>query len=188
MLGAKSHAVWGMWVLIAVLGMIWLSMVFSYFYLWSVQPDRWPPPGAGDPSALHTLGVLAFYAGSAMLLLIADRLLHGGPGWSFAAALGGVITLLAGALWMDLSFWLRAGVVPTESSYGASLFTFGLLNGVLAFALALMAAFLIARRLTGRLDAVRRLGFDVTWLFCGFALVQGVLTVALTHGFAWMVT
>ena len=77
--------------------------------------------------------------------------------------------------------------VPTESSYGASLFTFGLLNGLLAFSLALMAAFLIARRLTGRLDAVRRLGFDVTRLFCGFALVQGVLTVALTHGFAWMV-
>src|SRR3546814_8949309 len=54
MLGNRSHAIWAVWVLIVVIGMIFACMVFSYLYLWSVQPDRWPPAGTTLPSPLHT--------------------------------------------------------------------------------------------------------------------------------------
>src|SRR3546814_834570 len=68
MLGNRSHAIWAVWVLIVVIGMIFACMVFSYLYRWSVQPDRWPPAGTTLPSPLHTGTTLLLLAASGGLL------------------------------------------------------------------------------------------------------------------------
>lgn len=191
MLGSKSHAIWAMWVLIAVFGMIFAAMIFSYVYLWSIQPGRWPPAGLDAPGLLHSAAVLALYGGSALLLLLAARLVRAVPGGSRiapAASLAGALLMLGSAFGLDLFLWWEIGIRPTDSSYGASIFTFGFLNGLLWFALLLMTGFIAARLLTGRLDGIRRLSFDTTALFWGYALAQGALTVALTHLFPRLIS
>ncbi len=191
MLGSKSHAIWAMWVLIIVLGMVFACMVFAYLYLWSIQPDRWVPPGTDLPGLLHTGGVIALYAGSGISLWLASRFVRDIPEsgkWGTILSLAGAIALLGGALALDLYLWSEAGVSPKDTSYGASIFTIGLLNGLMVFTLALMTAFAIARLLTGQMDKVRRLSFDTLHLFWLFALVQALIGVALTHFFPRLVS
>jgi cytochrome c oxidase subunit I+III len=79
-------------------------------------------------------------------------------------------------------------VSPSETSYGASIFTFGFLNGTLAFALIFMAAFIVVRIYTGQFDQVRRLSFDTTKLLWAYALGQAVITVIVTHLFPRLVS
>src|SRR3546814_9830316 len=40
--GPTSHSWWAMVVLLLVIGTIFVSLVFSYLYLWTVSPDVWP--------------------------------------------------------------------------------------------------------------------------------------------------
>ena len=131
---------------------------------------------------LDGLVCLDLFAGSGALLWLAGRLID--RSWPFCLALAVAMLLLAAGTTVDLSLWLDLGVHPVENSYGASIFALGVLVASLEFALLLMAAFVLARRLTGRLDTVRRLSFDTTRLLWSFALVQAVATVLLTHLFA----
>src|SRR5690606_28438229 len=76
MSGPSSHPWWAMMVLIFVAGSLYLSLVFSYLYLWVVSPEVWAPHGSaalphpGWPVAAATLAV-----GSAAATWLAGRLL-----------------------------------------------------------------------------------------------------------------
>ena len=189
MLGSKSHAIWAVWVLIVVIGMIFSCMVFSYLYLWSIQPEGWPPPGTELPGLLHTGGALLLLAGSAGLLALADRMLTGGRGRGavIAPLLGGVLLLVA-ALAGDIWLWTTIELWPSESGFAASTFALGFLNAQNLVAVTLMAGFVAARLLVGRTDKVRRLSFDTTRLLWRYTMVQATVSVVVAHGFPRLVS
>jgi cytochrome c oxidase subunit I+III len=185
-LGATSHAIWSVWVLIVVLGMIYACLVFAIAYLWSVQPDRWPPPGTRLPTPVRTAGVLVLVAASFLSICLARRALQRLPGgrrrvvvlWLSTAWL-----LLVAAVAGDLAGWHLDGVDPAAHSFGASAYALGFLNALLAFALGIMGAVVAARVLARRTDGARRLSFDATALLWAYACVQVVVGVAASHLF-----
>src|SRR3546814_12726530 len=88
-------------------------MVFSYLYLWSVQPDRWPPAGTTLPSPLHTGTTLLLLAASGGLLTVADWMLTRARGKAivltpFLGALMFLILAIAG----DIRQWSATGLWP----------------------------------------------------------------------------
>ena len=59
--GPVNHSWWAMIVLMVVSGMTFACLLFSYFFLWLVNPGQWPPPGTAVPTPAWPLVTAAFY-------------------------------------------------------------------------------------------------------------------------------
>ena len=181
MTGARSHAVWATAVLIVVLGMIFASALFGFVLLWSGRPTAWPPPGVGQPGwgLLLPAGLyLASLAAAGASWRTLDRR------WPTIACLGAGALLLAGAFAAEIWTYTQASVWPTESSYGAAVYQFTLLNGELVGVLLLYALFMGLRARAGRVSRARRLGIECLLLLWSYATVQALVGLATVGLFA----
>ena len=73
------------------------------------------------------------------------------------------------------------------SSYGALIYVGAFLQLELVLPLIVMAGFVLARLLAGRLDGVRRVTFDNLALLWHYTVGQGLLGLLLLHGFPRLV-
>ncbi len=186
MSGPRSHSWWAMVVLMFVAASLYLAWVFSYLFLWTVSPEAWSPHGAPALPAWRwpAASVLLLLAGSG-LLLGAQRGLPrrgeraAGVPWQMLLALA----CLAAALGIELAGHWGSGLRPTQNAYAAAVYMAELLVGQLAFALAILGGFVIARHVTGRLDRERRVSFDNLALLFHYTVAQSLLGLALVHGF-----
>ena len=187
--GAGSHSGWAMIVLMLVAGALYLSYVFAYLYLWTVAPQGWPGihalPGLTRPAV--SVGLLAM---SAATLLAGNRLLarplSSGPAPFAALVIGGMVALTA-ALALDIWSHWQSGLRTTASGYGAIVYAGAILQAQIVTPVLVMAGFMFARLISGRLDAARRAVFDNLALLWGYAIGQGAFGLALTHGFPRLV-
>jgi cytochrome c oxidase subunit I+III len=184
--GPSSHSWWAMVVLMLVAGSLFLAYLFSYVYLWTVSPQVWAP--AGSPA----LPGVSWPVTSAVLLLAATAAFLGADrslGWPGQRRWATPILLLAGAaaavaaVGVEISGHWQTGLRPTDNSYGALVYMASALTGQLVFAVAIMTLYTLARHFTGRLDRIRRVTFDNTALLLYYAAAQGLLGLALVHGF-----
>ena len=185
--GPTSHSWWAMVVLLLVIGTIFVSLIFSYLYLWTVSPEVWP--AATDQSVprlvwplisalLLVLSGAAIAYASRALRLSATRGL-----WPACIAVLIAIPLLLGAFGIDLYSQWQSGLRPTASSYGAVVFTVVSMQGLLAAVLTIMGFYTVARALCGLLNAERRATFDNTMLLWHYTVGQGLLGLAVVHLF-----
>ena len=183
--GPVSHSWWAMIILILVLGSIFFSLLVSYLFLWLTSPAVWP-----DASALPPL---RFPLTSAALLLLAAALMGyanralraatDGSRWTMRLALLLAVPSLVGAGALELLGQWRTGLRPTDSSYGAALYAMIGLQGVLVGTVVIMNLYTLARSFRGLLNHVRRATFDNTRLLWYYAVAQGLVALAMVHGF-----
>jgi cytochrome c oxidase subunit I+III len=179
--GPESVGWWAMFITILADGTAFVSVIFAYFFFWTVHPE-WPPPTLGEQDLL--LPVLAFpllvpAVGLIRYAVIALR--HSRIGrFKLAVWLGSAGLLAFGGLEL---FWLFASELdPTAHSYPAIVWTI-LLYLLLHVALGVvMGVYLLARFRAGRLAP----GYDIDlrnvalfWYFIGFMGVVGMATVHL---------
>ncbi|WP_334164127.1 cbb3-type cytochrome c oxidase subunit I [Phenylobacterium sp.] len=178
--GPASHGWWAMVVLLTVAGMVFLMAGFSYVFLWSRRPDLWI-----DPPALAWLAaIVAAYAVSAGLALAAPRLGRRGHGRLWGPLLMGLAAALALSAWaVDLQTWTAAGLRPSASSQGATVFAILSWQAVLLATGLLMAGFLAARAVAGVMHPSRPASLDTVSLFLVFTAAQGALGVLLVRLF-----
>ena len=186
MSGPSSHSWWAMVVLMLVAGSLYIAYVFSYLYLWTVSPEVWP---ASEASIAPFIGWPAI---SAVLLLAsvaafaaANRALpapSSGNFWLPMLLFGGAICIAASVAVEVIGHW-QSGLRPTENAYAAMVYMASALNGQLAFAIAIMSGFTMARYYTGKLDRRRRVTFDNTALLTYYTAGQGLIGLLLVHGF-----
>jgi cytochrome c oxidase subunit I+III len=191
MSGPSSHAFWAMVVLMLVAGSLYLSYLFSYLYLWTVSPNVWP---AADSPLLPSL---AWPAASAALMLVsvaafvaAGRLLpppHAGRGVASALLMACGGAALVAAVTIDIVAHWQAGVRPSVSAYAAMVYMGGALNAQLTAAVAIMTLFALARLITGRLDAERRVTYESAAALACYTAGQGLVGLILIHGFPRLV-
>jgi cytochrome c oxidase subunit I+III len=186
MTGPSSHSWWAMVVLMLVAASLYIAYVFSYLYMWTVSPQVWAPGGAVGPPALSWPAITAaLMLASLASIYAADRLLPR-PGerniWVAVLLFVSAATLVA-AVAVEIAGHWNSGLRPTESVYGAMVYMASFLNGQLAFAILVMALFAIARYVTGRLDAERRLSLENTELLIAYTVGQGLFGLLLLHGF-----
>ena len=77
---------------------------------------------------------------------------------------------------------MRTGLRPNSSGYGAMVYLASVLQAQLVVPLAVMGAFVLARRLTAHLDRIRRATFDTTALILHYSVGQGLVGWS-EHGF-----
>lgn len=173
-------------ILMLVAGSLFLAYLFSYLYLWTVSPEVWPASLAQLPELTWAGASLTALFTCAVLFLLAKKSLAP-PGERRRAITPFLILLAAVALIVAVvcegwSQW-QLGLRPTESSYAAMVYMSCVLNGQLAFAVAIMALFVIARHYTGKLDAVRFASLENTCLLAWYTVAQALVGMALIHGF-----
>jgi cytochrome c oxidase subunit I+III len=180
--GPVSHSWWGTVVLILVDATIFASLLFTYFYLWTVRPEQWAPAAAPLPDPVWPVLSALAYAGSAALILVGRRGVRTGR-WAVSAAIVPAAALLVLGFGAELTGQIEAGLRPSASGYAAAVAAISADQGFHAATLLVMAGFVLARAWTGRLSWDRRASYDNTMLLWTYAAAQGLLGLAILHLF-----
>ncbi|RDI61125.1 cbb3-type cytochrome c oxidase subunit I [Microvirga subterranea] len=188
--GSMNHSWWAMIALMVVCGMIFTCLVFSYLFLWLVNPASWPPSGTVMPGFLPGSTAGGLYVASAILVAVASRHLRGDDRRSPSSVpllLAGAVVLLATGSTLDLWTHWQTALSPSAHAYGAAVY------GIIAFQIlfvgtsVIMGLYTIARWLAGKLDSVRRATFDNTMLFWYYTVGQGTAGLLVVYGFPKLV-
>jgi cytochrome c oxidase subunit I+III len=181
--GPASHSWWGTVVLILVDATVFASALFTYFYLWTVRPEQWAPAAAPLPDpvwpALSALG----YGASAAMVLFGRRGVRNGRRSGVIAAIAAALPLLLLGVGAELIGHFDAKLDPVSSAYAAAVYLFSANQGFHAAVLLVMAGFVLARALSGRLHWERRASYDNTLLLWTYACGQGLLGLLAVHVF-----
>jgi cytochrome c oxidase subunit I+III len=188
--GSAAHSWWAMVVLLLSASALYLAFLFSYLYLWTVSPQVWP---SSEAPAIQSFfrpvisGALLLLGGLALVL--ASRRLSGRneSSASFAAFVFVAAVAISSSLALELMTQWQTGIRPEASGYGAMVYLNILLQLQFVSVFIVMSGFVLARRYSGRLDAVRRVTFDNLALFGYYTVCQGLLGLLLIHGFPRLV-
>ncbi|MBA1156409.1 cbb3-type cytochrome c oxidase subunit I [Microvirga mediterraneensis] len=184
--GSMNHSWWAMIVLMVVAGMVFTCLIFSYLFLWLVNPAAWPPQGTALPEGFSSLVSGALYIVSAVLIAYASRTLRGEDRRSprsVPVLIAVALLLVGGASATDLWAQWQTGLSPSAHAYGAAVYAIVSLQIFFVLTTLIMGLYTIARWFAGRLDSVRRTTFDNMMLFWFYTIGQGLVGLAVVHGF-----
>jgi cytochrome c oxidase subunit I+III len=181
MTGSRSHAWWAMVVLMLVNGSVFASLAFSFFYLWTVGVEGWPPAGIAAPSVGWSWISAGACAGSGLMALLANRTLRQARGIATDALIAAGTLALWAAIAASILALRAAGIAPDAHGYGASIHALLSWQGLHVLLVTLMCGYTIVRRWRGMLDHRRRATFDNTWLMWLFTAAQGLLLLLIVH-------
>jgi len=155
--------------------------VFSFLYLYGVHPSFWIAPPAPATLAL----VLPLYVGAAGLALLARYMLarEATERWTPGVLYVCAALALAGGIGADLWSWRAAGLWPSASGQGATVYALLSLEAILAAIGLLMAGYISARNSRGMLTRPRNNSVDLCVLWVVYAAGQGAVTALLTRMF-----
>jgi cytochrome c oxidase subunit I+III len=188
--GASSHAWWAMVVLIFVSASIFGSLIFAYFFLWTVSPDVWPTTGDMLPDITWPVASAALLLASAGMIAFAGRYLRSEKRrsrWPFHAAMLLALALLVSAVVIDIYSQSQTGLRPQASAYGAVVHMIASLQAFFVIIMVFMGLYTVARAAAGMLHSERRGTFDNTMLFWYYTVAQGLIGLALVHSFPRLV-
>ncbi len=183
--GPASHAWWAMIIVVLVAGALYLSFIFSYLYLWTVNRDQWPDVANGTLAAASGPALsAALLVASGVAIVLAGRILDRKWGsLPMTLCVGGGLTALCSALASELCAQWATGWRPSASGHGALVAMNMVLQGQLTAAVVVMGLFAIACRMAGRLDVRRRVVFDNVAILWLYTIGQSLLGLLLIHGF-----
>lgn len=184
--GSASHSWWAMIILLMVCTSIFSSLLFAYLFLWTTSPDVWPQPGQ-LPELASPLASACLMLGSGALVAWAGKRLKQGRQGLLRLGLPLATLMLASAIALEGYGHWQSGMRPQDSGYAAAVYAMVGLQGVFGVVLIYMGLFTVARSLAGRLSATRRACFDSTMMFWYYAVAQGLLGLAVIHGFPRLV-
>ncbi len=176
---------WAVVVTMLIVGSLFASLVFAYFYLW-LGSDGWPPRGMGEAAlrGMHWFapGLLAvsWLAGA-----VASAALRAGFRRRRRVAIPAIVAAAAalGSVLVHLPPLADAPGQPQAHAYASVVWTlagFCALHLVLAAVLCLHVSARIGHRLV---DAARPLEWRVAHAFLRYALVQAAIGWAVIHLF-----
>jgi cytochrome c oxidase subunit I+III len=181
--GRSSIGWWGLFITMLADVTAFASLVFGYFFFWTIHDD-FPPAGSPGPG-------LEWPATAAVLLLAAWGLLLCARRWNARDARAAVYLALLGAGGLGatggaalLLAPLQSGMEsPSSHAYPAIVW---MLIGWTALHIALgliMLAYCLARRLAGRLTARHDIDLRNTVLYWHFAFLTAAVTILVVAGF-----
>ncbi len=179
--GPVSHGWWAMIILLVVIGMIFLMAVFSYIFLWSRGGPWQPPPDLTWLAGLVALNLVGGAAAATAARLIGRERPLAVASATILAAVSGAA--LATAALTGFLAWRAAGLDPTVSGQGATVYALLSLQAVLAAIATLMAIYVVARALSGHLSARRPTTLHTVGLFLGYVAAQGLIGAVLVFLF-----
>jgi cytochrome c oxidase subunit I+III len=182
--GRASVGWWAMFITMLGDMAAFISLLFAYFFYWTVRPDfipRAPDPGTWWLTVGLALAVLAW------MLTAASRHLNRADR-SIAFFVSVLIGALAAAASIPalISGPLSAKLDPTAHVYEATVWTLVLWSAVHIAVGIVMQLYVAARRLAGRMDARHDIDISNVTLYWHFTGVTIVATIAVLVGFPWL--
>ena len=184
-IGTRSHSWWAAVVLIVVDASIFASFAFAHLHV-SMLAEVCPPPGARLPAAWSIGLAVALTAGGALAIGWLGR--RSGSGatllrrrWVFSLLVLTAFALTASAWAIGLAAHDAAGLSPRANAWSATIAALLAWQGFHIAVLAVMAAYLIARRWRGLLVTAQRATLDNIALFWLYTLAQGAVALGLVQ-------
>lgn len=180
--GSASVGWWAMFITMIGDMAAFASLVFGYFFFWTVHPDFPPGPEAGPARGWMLLALTSGVAGW-LTTLLARRLNRRERSGAFCIAIGFAAVLSTVAVGALLGAPRTAEMDPTAHVYPATVW---LLSGWAAFHVAvgvLMQLYCLARRATGRMTARYDIDIHNVALYWHFVAITIGVTVAVLAGF-----
>ncbi|MBS7544739.1 cytochrome c oxidase subunit I [Ancylobacter oerskovii] len=176
--GPTSVGWWAMFITMVGDGTAFLSLIFAYFYYWTVHA-AFPPEGSALPDlALGMAAGIATLAAWA-LMLAARRLNATGRATAtrLALALAALLALAGGGLLLAAPW--NAGLSPTRHVYDAMVWVLAIWTALHNTAGALMQGYCLAGSLAGRLTATHDIDLRNVVLYWHFAALTMAATLAV---------
>ncbi len=181
--GPSSVGWWAMFITMIGDMSAFASLVFGYFFFWTVSEDFPPDPAAAGPGAFWPVLSTALVLGSWMLTLLARRWnkRNNVPAWyagmvlATLLAVAGILALLAGPYF--------SGLDPTRHSYPATVWVLVLWTTLHLGIGVIMQLYCLARRWAGRMTAEYDIDIQNVALYWHFMAITTVVTVAVIAGF-----
>jgi cytochrome c oxidase subunit I+III len=163
-----------------------VSLLFGYFFFWTIHPDFPPVPTPG-PGVLWPSIALVLLLGSWLLTLLGRRLNHGGNTTAFVVVLlTASISALAGVGALVAGPW-TTGLDPASHIYPAVVWVVVIWTAVHVAVGVIMLLYCVARSLAGHLTARHDIDICNVALYWHFAAITSVMTVAVLAGFPLVV-
>jgi cytochrome c oxidase subunit I+III len=165
-----------------VAGSLYFAYVFSYLFTWTVSPQQWSEGAPLRPALIWPWASTALLILAGFSTLGAARALGRSAGGFIALVLLAMTALVVGLIVEFVGHW-QYGLRPEASAYGALVYLASALQLEIVAAIVVIGAYTIARLLARRLNAERRVTFDVFLLLTYYAIGQGLIGLLMVHGF-----
>jgi cytochrome c oxidase subunit I+III len=180
--GPSSVGWWAVFITMMAMMSAFMSLIFGYFFFWTVRNDFPPDPASGPGIFWPSLAAVLLLGGWAMTLLARrsnkkDRSIGFYVGIAVAVvfAIAGGVALLAGP-------WLT-GLDPASHVYPATVWILVIWTASQTLVGVIMQLYCIARRIAGRMTARYDIDICNVALYWHFTVLTAVITVAVIAGF-----
>jgi cytochrome c oxidase subunit I+III len=185
--GSGSVSWWAMFITMLALFTAFASLVFGYFFYWTIHVD-FPPDPAGGPGVFWPSVAGAATLGAWASTMLAYRWNRQDRSGAFYAATGAAMLLAAaGALSLLAGPW-QSDLEPASHVYPAIVWILSIWSTVHLALGGLMLAYCAARRLARRMTAAHDIDLANVALYWHFAAVTVAITVTVIAAFplvAW---
>jgi cytochrome c oxidase subunit I+III len=180
--GPSSIGYWAMFITMAADLTAYISIVFGYFYFWTIHED-FPPPGSTGPGVFWPVCAALLVGGAWGLTLLARRLNRLGSARGFYLALGGGALLAPlGAAALLAGPW-QTGLDPATHSYPATVWLMMIWSALHVGIGVIMQLYCLARRWAGRMTQRYDMEIGNVSLYWHFTWLMVVISVLVGAGF-----
>ena len=180
--GPASIGWWAMLITMLADLTAFMSLVFGYFFFWTIHDDFPPEPSPGPGVFWPTLGG-GLLLGAWILTVLARRWNRGDRTKAFYAALCLAIALaVAGGGALVAGPWIT-GLKPESDVYPATVWLLVLWTVFHVAVGVIMQLYCLARRLAGRMTARHDIDIVNVALYWHFTALTALMTVAVIAGF-----
>jgi cytochrome c oxidase subunit I+III len=182
MSGSRSVSWWAMFIMMLADLTAFISLVFGYFFYWTIQ-ENFPPKPAPGPGVLWPALAAALLLSAWGLTVLSKGWNRHGPTARFYGALalalvcglGGAAAILGGPWFTELD--------PKANSYSATVWLLAIWTAFHAVIGVIMQLYCLARRAAGKLTADHDIDLCNVTLYWHFMALTAALTVAVIAGF-----
>ncbi len=181
--GPESVGWWAVVITMLAVFVAFVSLVFAYFFYWTIHDD-FPPAGSqGGPGVFWPCLAATLLLAAWALTLLARRANRRDRAGVFSLAIiGAALLALAGGAAILAGPWLT-GLDPTSHVYPAIVWLLALWTALHAATGVLFHAYCFARRAAGRMTARHDIDIQNAVAFWHFVILTAVITVAVIAGF-----
>jgi cytochrome c oxidase subunit I+III len=159
-----------------------VSLVFAYFFFWTIHDDFPPDPSPGPGAFWPVAGGVAALAAWGLVLLARSRNRTDAASEFYASLIAASVLAIAGGAALVVGPSL-AGLDPTSHVYPATVWLLLIWSAAHMGLGVLMNGYCFARRLSGKMDGAHDIDIANVTLYWHFCILTVLTTVAVIAGF-----
>jgi cytochrome c oxidase subunit I+III len=180
--GPNSVGWWAMFITMMGDMTAFISLVFGYFFYWTLHEDFPPGPSPGPGVFWPVLAGGLLLASWGLTVLARGWNRRNREGAFYGGLLAAVVLAVAGSLALIAGPW-TSGLDPASHVYPAMVWVLALWTVVHVAVGLIMQLYCVARRLAGRMTAKHDIDIHNVALYWHFMAFTAALTVAVIAGF-----